>query len=319
MKDRIAVIDVGTNSVLLLICQIESDRLRTIRDEAIITRLGEGLRRSGSLSSEAMSRTAKAILKYIDLSRRMNVKRVVLLGTSALREARNSDEFIDMIRRNTGIELKIISGEEEARLSFISVARDPDLTLPEGIIAVTDIGGGSTEVILGRGGEVTFHHSFKVGAVKLTDEFLRSDPPRENEMTEMMEYLRRRWTEIPEERIDCMVGIGGTVTTIGAMKLKLPQFDPSAVHGMDLKKGEVEGIFQTLISVPTSERAEIPGMERGRADIIVAGVAILLSLMSRFEIDEVKVSCKGLRYGMAYLLKGNDQGVIIPVLCERES
>ena len=316
MGERIAIIDVGTNSVLLLICQIEGDSLKTIRDETVITRLGEGLREGGALSNEAMSRTAEAILEYRDLARRMNAERVILLGTSALREAQNSDEFVDMIRGDVGLELKIVSGEEEGKLSFISVARDPDLNLPDGLICVTDIGGGSTEVILGKGEEVWFHGSFDVGAVKLTDEFLRSDPPQEDEIAGMREHLEKRWAEIPEESICGMIGIGGTVTTIGAMRLRLTEFDPSAVHGLDLWREEVEGIFRRLISLPTLERAEIAGMEPGRADIIVAGVAILLSLMSRFKVEKVKVSCKGLRYGMAYLLKGDDQGVIIPVSCE---
>jgi exopolyphosphatase/guanosine-5'-triphosphate,3'-diphosphate pyrophosphatase len=297
---RIAVIDVGTNSVLLLICQLEDRLVKTICDRAVITRLGEELSEKGDLSREAMRRTAEAVSGYLDLSWDMGADRVEIIGTSALREARNSDEFIGMVRRQTGSPIRVISGEEEARLSFISVACDPSLPLPEGLIAVTDIGGGSTEVILGRGREMLLHRSFDIGAVKLTERFLRSDPPGKVEIEELMRYLREVWERIETVAVQALVGIGGTVTTMGAMKLQMAEFDPTAVHGMKFSVEEVEGSLYRLASMSVSERAELPGMESGRADIIVAGIAILLSLMRRFNLSKMTVSSRGLRYGVIF-------------------
>ena len=296
---RIGVIDIGTNSTLLLICDVEGGRLKTVREEAAITRLGEGLEWSGRLKREAMERTAGVVRRYLEICRRVGVEKMIAIGTSALREAENSGEFIERIE-GMGLKVNVISGEAEAFLSFLSVAMDGSLKL-EGRFAVVDVGGGSTEVMIGEGLRMDFHRSFGMGIVKLAERFLRSDPPTEGEMAEMMSFIDSIW-EIEADGARALVSIGGTGTTLAAMKLRLDRFDPEKVHGVEFSYDEIRSILRRLSSLPSRERAGMPGMEPGREVVIVSGTAILESLMRRLGVDRMVVSSKGVRYGVAYFL-----------------
>lgn len=296
---RIGVIDIGTNSTLLLICDAEGEKLRAIREEAAVTRLGEGLEVSGRLKKEAMERTAKTVKRYLEICRRAGVEKAIAIGTSALREAENSGELVYMIG-GMGLKVRVISGEEEAFLSFLSVAMDEALGL-RGRFAVVDVGGGSTEVMIGERGKMLFYRSFGMGIVKLAERFLRSDPPTEGEMAEMMSFIDSIW-EIEAGGASSLVSIGGTGTTLAAMKLKLDRFDPQKVHGVELSYDEIRSILRRLSSIPSHLRAEMPGMEPGREVVIVSGTAILESLMRKLGVDRMLVSSKGVRYGVAYLL-----------------
>ncbi|RKY01184.1 Ppx/GppA family phosphatase, partial [Candidatus Poribacteria bacterium] len=264
-----------------------------------ITRLGEGLEWSGRLKREAMERTAGVVRRYLEICRRVGVEKMIAIGTSALREAENSGEFIERIE-GMGLKVNVISGEAEAFLSFLSVAMDGSLKL-EGRFAVVDVGGGSTEVMIGEGLRMDFHRSFGMGIVKLAERFLRSDPPTEGEMAEMMSFIDSIW-EIEADGARALVSIGGTGTTLAAMKLRLDRFDPEKVHGVEFSYDEIRSILRRLSSLPSRERAGMPGMEPGREVVIVSGTAILESLMRRLGVDRMVVSSKGVRYGVAYFL-----------------
>ena len=291
--------DIGTNSVLLSVCELKGREPIVLYEGAVTTRLGEGLLESGSLKTEAMNRTIEAVKSYLKICDRLKVERIKVIGTSAIREADNSDRFVSMIER-LGLELRIISGDEEAYLSFISVAMDSSITPPlSAPFAVVDVGGGSTELIIGEGRRMIFHRSFPLGAVKLTERFLRTDPPKEEELEEMIEFVREG-IDVELYGVRVMVGIGGTITTLAAVKLELLKFDPLAVHGLKFSYDEVSRVCRRVWGVSLEDRRKLKGLDPTRADIIVAGTAIVRTVMEKLGAEELIVSYKGVRYGVIY-------------------
>ncbi len=295
---RYAAIDIGTNTILLLIAeQTHQGRLQTIMDLETTTRLGEGIAKTSKINPHTMQKSIDVIEQYLFLCREKGVTEVVAAGTSALREARNRLDFLRKVRRRCGLEIEIISGQQEARLSYLAVARDQKWSSRP--LVVIDIGGGSTEWIYGdANGEVRVF-SLNIGSVTLTEQFLTSDPVEEGEYQAMTSHVSTLLNNIPPLRKDAsLVGIGGTITSLFSVKQGLREFDPSRIHHGLLKLKDIEEQVEQFKTLPLRERKAIPGLPPERADLIIAGATILLHLLLRFGLNRIWVSCHGLRYGI---------------------
>ena len=306
-RNRNLVIDVGTNSVHMLVCDVGTNgqKHEVVLDDRKITRLGHGLALTNELQEEAMVRTCATIQGFAVQAQRLGVERVVAVGTSALREARNAAEFVSRVENQCDIEIEIISGKTEARCAFLSIRSDEYFRHLEGShIMVIDIGGGSTEIIVGRR-KIDNFVSVNLGAVYLTEAFLASDPPTVDELEVLYSSLEDTWSTQPVaigkfHSPLVLTGIGGTIVNLVSMKLGLNQFDPRLLHGEMLHITEIESQIHRLCSVPLEERKQIPGLEAKRADIITAGAAILRSILKHFGASKIRVSTYGLRYGIMY-------------------
>ncbi|MEY4392365.1 MAG: hypothetical protein RLZZ544_1074 [Actinomycetota bacterium] len=292
-----AIIDVGTNSTKMLVVDGDTD----ISRELTPSRLGEGLATSGRLSAEAMGRTVDVIHGFVTRARGLGAADITVVGTAACRRATNTAEFAAMVRERTGTELQVISGETEAELSFVGAMRN--LPPVAGNTLVIDIGGGSTELTVG----VDQPHraaSIPIGAVTATESDLTTDPPRPEDLTNVIGAVQDELEEIgrlfPEmvtsQRV---VGIAGTIVTIAAVELGLAEHDESALHGFVLTREAAEDVFRTLATERLTDRVLNPGLPRDRADIIVAGCCILVAVMRRLQLDEITVSTGSLRDGIA--------------------
>jgi exopolyphosphatase/guanosine-5'-triphosphate,3'-diphosphate pyrophosphatase len=296
---RCAAIDVGTNSVLMLIAERgPGNRLRRLVDYARITRLGEGLGDSGTISPEAATRTIAALTEYKRLAGEFLVDEILVVGTMCLRNAKNTSEFIERIRSELELELRVIPGDEEARLTFMGARSGLPPNLAN--LLVFDVGGGSTEFVRGSGTEIRTRFSRDVGAVGLTEQFLKSDPVGEQEYRDMVKHLVGE--ELADLQapsgLDAVVGVGGTLTTMVAVMLELKSYDGTRVHASRLTRDEIERQLTWYLGLTRTERAHIAGMEKGRADVMVAGAAIVLAVLRKLEADEVVVSDRGLRHGL---------------------
>ncbi|MFC1562146.1 hypothetical protein ACFL6I_03180 [candidate division KSB1 bacterium] len=293
---RRAVIDIGTNSVLLLIAETgQKGAVTAIRDDAVITRLGEGIDENGAIGRLAFDRTMDAVVDYVKVCDQEGVGELTLLGTEVFRSAVNTPEILERFLEKTGHPLIVISAKDEARLSFLSVAGD----IPPGdAIMALDIGGGSTEIAIGNADAVSLTRSMPVGAVSLTERFLDRDPVSEENVAELKNTLDGHLKALPgvTENFHA-VGIGGTITTVAALVKKMRRYDPEVIDGLRLSIRDIEDLEVLLLDTPVSERSKLPGMEPGRADIIAAGVAILSGVLNHFHLETIRVSIRGIRYG----------------------
>ena len=277
---RVASIDIGTNTILLLIAEWEDGKVRPLFDTETIVRLGEGVHRTRLLSREAWSRGLQTLTAYKERCTAMNVVRILAVGTSALREAGNSHEFISMIREQLDISIEVISGEEEALCSFLAVAKDLDATgKPSWVV---DVGGGSTELILGRNGQVAQGVSLPLGAVRLTEQFLSSDPVREEEWQRMEEAIQKNLVNLPHPKEPgSLVAVGGTATTLAAVAQGLETFVAEKIHHFILTEEALIKQLHLYRSKTIEARKGVRGLPPARADVILAGAAILDGVMKR--------------------------------------
>jgi exopolyphosphatase/guanosine-5'-triphosphate,3'-diphosphate pyrophosphatase len=297
--DRVASIDIGTNTILLLIAEVVGEKIKPLFEKEFIVRLGEGVHKNGILSKEAMDRGLQTLMQYLERCKAMEVQKIFTVGTSALREAKNSEVFLKLVKRKLGLPIQIISGEEEARLSFLAVARD--LNELDKSILVVDVGGGSTEFIFGKGELIEQWVSLPLGSVRFTEQFLRSDPIQKREWEEMEKEIRKLLPEIPRpDDFFSIVAVGGTATTLASVEQGLDAFNFEKIHHFVLEK---EGLKKQLLlyrSKTIDERRKIPGLLPSRADVILAGGAILYMAMEELNCPSVLVSCHGIRYGLLY-------------------
>jgi exopolyphosphatase/guanosine-5'-triphosphate,3'-diphosphate pyrophosphatase len=295
---RFAAIDVGTNSVLLLVAERQADgRFVAVEERNDITRLGQGVDQSKRLAPEALEATLKAVERYAHEARELGAKGIVVSATSAARYATNGHEFIEGARTRAGVEVEIISGDEEARLSFASAFSDFGGKQP---LVVLDIGGGSTEFIYGTTtGEISFRRSFDVGSVRLTERHVKTDPPSEQELSDIDAMLKDTFSALPKPPAGFrMVGVAGTVTTLAAVARRVSPYDPTLIHGSSLGFDEVDAAVTRLASLPTHLRKTVPGLQPKRADVIVAGGLVFRAAMRALGVTEVTVSDRGLRWGL---------------------
>jgi exopolyphosphatase/guanosine-5'-triphosphate,3'-diphosphate pyrophosphatase len=287
-------IDVGTNSVKLLIAD---GRLRTLEERVIVTRLGEGLARTGRIAEGAARRTLAALRECRRRCERRRCGRVLAAGTEALRRASNAAAFLERASREAGVELRVLSGVEEARLSFLGGTAD----WADRDVATIEIGGGSVQVSTGRGGRLVRGQSLPHGAVTLTESVLRSDPPTPPELdaagAEIRRLLRRLRLRV---RRPFAVGLGGTAATLGTMWCR---GNFGGVHGLRLALGDLEGWLAEVASEPLAVRRRRRGLEPDRADIIVGGGIILCEAMRAIGAGAITLSTKGLRHGLLRALR----------------
>lgn len=298
---RLAAIDIGTNSTKMTIADVSADgALTVVSEQSDVTRLGEGVDANHRLNDAAMSRTLDAIARFAEDARKQGAKEVLGAGTSALRDAANGADFLTEALNRAGVRIEIITGDREAQLAFAAVRSDASLGLPlDAPLLVFDIGGGSTELILGDAQGVGRHKSLDIGAVRLTERFLHSDPPTEYEWEQAAHYARAALDTFPAPVTTPLVaGIGGTAVNIAAVARGLTETDPDAIHGVTLSHADVAAALDRFKHLPIAERRQIPGLEPKRADIIVAGALILDCLLTCFHADRFTLSARGLRYGL---------------------
>jgi len=286
----IGAIDVGSNSVKLLVAEVKSRETRVLAHRSSITRLGRGLGRTGQISREAQERTLDALREFRRVCDGLGAGRVVAVATEAVRIARNGRQFAERCRREAGIPLRVVSGREEARLAFLGATWGRR----ERRLASIDVGGGSTELMLGSPGRLETAASLPLGAVALTEAHLASDPPSPREREALLEAVRRGLAGIPDRLragpAGTLLGIGGTCVNVARMA-GLPEGRPLAL-------AKLESIFDRLAGVPLDERRLIQGLDPERADIIVAGAAILLGAMKSLGFGSIVTTVHGLRRGL---------------------
>jgi exopolyphosphatase / guanosine-5'-triphosphate,3'-diphosphate pyrophosphatase len=272
-RTRVAAIDCGTNSIRLLVSDVGDDHKSDLVREMRIVRLGQDVDRTGHLAEEAIARTLSATREYAELIAMFGADQVRFCATSAVRDADNAAEFEDAIEGILGVRPVVLAGLDEARASFLGATRD----LEQIRTLVVDIGGGSTELVVGTGTDIEWSVSLDIGSVRLTERFLASDPPSVAEVTACMSHLDEVLSPVVAglEPVGSFVGVAGTVTTVAAHSLALPSYDPAAIHGAKLALDDVRGACLSLVGMSVADRRALPFMHAGRADVIGAGALIL--------------------------------------------
>jgi exopolyphosphatase / guanosine-5'-triphosphate,3'-diphosphate pyrophosphatase len=291
---RVAAVDLGTNSTRLLVADVEGDRLTEIARRLTITRLGEGVDGRRRLLPLPIARVRNCLADYRRELESLGAERTLAIGTSAVRDAENGEAFLGEIEWSYGFATELLSGSEEAAMMIRGVsAGRPAL---DGVLVV-DIGGGSTEFVLCAGGAVASSTSLDVGCVRLTERFLASDPPSRPELSAAGAYVR---SLLPQLEVASAIGVAGTVTTLATLDLGDEEYDPARTHGRRIPLASVEGQLGHLAGMTLEERLAVPGIEPGRAPVIVAGVVVLREVMAAYGLDEIEASERDILHGAAF-------------------
>ena len=308
---RYAAIDVGTNTLLMLVAEIALDgTFDVVTDRAEIARLGEAVDRTRSLSAAGIERAVDVLRDYVRMCHSFGVEEIAVVGTSALRDALNAKSFIDRLKRELKLELRVLSGAEEAAYSYLAVRKGLELSASQ--LLVVDVGGGSTEFIWANDGKLQGWASLDVGSVRLTERHMRHDPPSREECARIAEAIDQSLGKLGADwsgklSSPVMVGIAGTFTTMAAVQKELRHYSHSEVHGSRLTRGEVERQIALYQSITLAERKRIVGLEPKRADVILAGALLIERILRLFAVDEAIVSDQGIRYGLLYEKIANDR------------
>lgn len=297
----LAVVDIGTNSAKYLLAEINSENGPVVlKDTVRITKLGEGLRKTGLISLSALRRTVDAVNEFVTDAKKYRADVIRIVGTMALRTASNAGEFSDMLKGLTGIDAEVISGEEEAALSFLGAVSGFDLSNVNRYCTV-DMGGGSTELVFAEGGEIFCRTSLKAGALFLTEKFFSNETILQENMDKADDELNQIFSSVkPPFKIDMAIGIGGNVTSMASVYKRMEKYDPAEVHGTVLSEEEVGRQIREYSVKSSKERRKIPGLDPERADIILAGACIIRCAMRFCGCRKIVVSDRGLRYGILY-------------------
>ena len=296
---RVAVIDMGTNSTRLLIADVTEGRVHEVERRTTVTQLGRGVDHTGRLCTDAIEDVCRTVADYKARYEEMGAERVFAIATSAVRDAEDADAFLAELRERFELDVKVLSGAEEAHLTYLGATAHragAEATL------VLDIGGGSTELVVGSGRGVDFHASLQAGVVRHSERHLSSDPPETHELEDLAADIR----VLVEEAIAAngsrpvhAIAVAGTPTSLAAIDQELEQYDSERVDGHRLALKRVQKLLSRLASVPLAERLHVPGLHRDRAPTIVAGTVILVQLMRAFGLDEVEVSERDILHGSA--------------------
>lgn len=301
---RVAVVDIGTNSTRLLVAEVDAEtgRLTELDRRSTVTRLGVGVERTGRLSDEGMARVFAALDEYSAAIDALGAERRIAVLTSATRDAANGPAFTARVREDHGLEARTIPGEEEARLSFLGATSERDPADPRAIV-VLDIGGGSTEFIVGRGHDVGFHVSTQIGVVRLSERHLHTDPPAAAELAALAADARAGFAAaIPAEvraGVDLMIAVAGTATSMASIDQALEPYDPERVDGYTITLAACEAIGARLAAIPEAERRDTPGLHPDRAPTIVAGTVLITEAMKTFGLAAAEVSEHDILHGVA--------------------
>ena len=295
----VASIDIGTNTILLLIAEVnlESRQIKTIENFYRIPRIGKGLSPGNQMPDENIKRMFDALTEYFEIINKYNCEKVLVTGTNALRIASNTPSIIREIKEKFGYELNVITGKDEAKLSYLGAVNDYQQNKN---ILVIDIGGGSSEIIFGTERDIHFSKSYPVGVVTLTEKFFKSDPPDINDIENFIEHLQDFLNEVSNKvgKIDTGIAIAGTPTTLACIKLKLKYYNEDLVEGSTLNKRELRDFVEELSKLNSEEIIQkYSSIVKGREDVLLAGTIILSEIVKSLNIPEVKVSTKGIRYG----------------------
>jgi exopolyphosphatase/guanosine-5'-triphosphate,3'-diphosphate pyrophosphatase len=296
---RVAVIDVGSNSTRLLIADVEGG-VSVVERQSRVTRLGRGVDLSRQLSDEAIEAACAAIGDYVGICRDLAVEDVTAIATSAVRDASNGSAFVAELRERFALSARVLDGEEEARLTYRGATAERPPNAPTLVI---DIGGGSTEMVVGRGAEVGFHASLQAGVVRHTERHISGDPPTVVELEALAGDIRTLIAEAraghEEPRVEAGIAVAGTPTSLAAVELGLEPYDPARVHGHVLSLETIQRELSRFASAPLAERARIVGLHPDRAPTIIAGCVILIEAMRAFDLGRIEVSEHDILYGMA--------------------
>ena len=294
------MIDIGTNSTRLLVADVEGGRVTEVIRRSTVTRLGRGVDLSGQLSGEAIEATCEAIAEYVAAYREAGAGTVRAIATSAVRDASNGSAFVAELRERFALSARVLDGEEEARLTYLGTSSEHPPSEPT---LVVDIGGGSTELIVGAGEEIAFHASLQAGVVRHTERHIASDPPAVVELealaTDVRGLIETATAGGAEARATAAIAVAGTPTSLAAIEMELDPYDPTRVHGHVLSLVSIQRMLSQLASASLAERVEIAGMHPDRAPTIVAGVVILVETMRAFGLERIAVSEHDILYGTA--------------------
>ena len=306
---RVAAIDCGTNSVRLLVADLVGAEQRDVHREMRVVRLGQDVDRTGELAPAALARTRAALEDYAVTCAELGVERTRMIATSATRDARNRADFVAVVQAALGVEPEVVTGDGEARLSFLGATRDLDPA--GGPFLVIDIGGGSTELVLGTT-DVEAACSVDVGCVRLTERHLVDDPPTAGQVAAAEADIDAALTlvraAVPVERARTVIGLAGSVTTIAALALGLPSYDATAIHLSRLSAAQVRATTGWLLAMRREDRAELPVMHPGRVDVIGGGALVLRMLVDRLGLAEVLVSEADILDGIAFSMSPHGAG-----------
>ncbi len=298
---RVAIIDIGTNSIKFFVGERNEDgTIQTILDKNDIAQLGEGLRETGVICPEALERNAQSVAAFAKEAIENGAEKIVSVGTMALRTAKNSADFVARVKELCGVEVQIIPGEEEARLSYLAVLSG--LPLEEGgELVIFDTGGGSTEFIFGEGTTLKNRFSVNLGALIITENFFNDDPVKEGSVDAAIAYIDEEFAKagVVGKPIQ-VVGMGGTVTSMGAVKHKMVKYNPDIIQGSTLTKEDVQEQVDTYAARTIEQRRELPGLQPKRAGTILAGACILKDILARLDAPQLTISDRGLRHGLAF-------------------
>ncbi len=296
----VAVVDIGSNSTRLLIAEVDRGRVSEIERQSRVTRLGRGVDLSGQLSAEAIEAACAAVGDYVALCREAGVEQIESIATSAVRDASNGSAFVAELRERFALSARVLGGEEEARLTYVGATCENPPSEPT---LVVDIGGGSTELIVGTGAEIAFHASLQAGVVRHSERHISHDPPTTLELEALAKDVRAlvegAIANQPAAAATAGIAVAGTPTSLASIEIGLEPYDPKQVHGHTLALVSVQRLLSQLASAPLSKRVEITGLHPDRAPNIVAGVVILVETMRAFGLDRVDVSEHDILYGTA--------------------
>jgi exopolyphosphatase/guanosine-5'-triphosphate,3'-diphosphate pyrophosphatase len=286
---RVAAVDLGTNSTRLLVADVEDGRLDDVVRRLKITRLGEGVDERKRLLPGPIARVRNVLTDFRREAEQLGAERTLAVATSAVRDAENGDAFLGEVEWSYGFKTRQLSGGEEAEMSFRGASTGR--VIAEDTLVI-DIGGGSTELVVGGPEGLTFHDSLNMGGVRLTERFLHSDPPTEEELEACQASARELLGERvpPDVRPRSAIGVAGTITSIAALDLGLAEYDPDRVQGHRLSREGVRGQLERLASLPLAERREVPALDPDRAPVIVAGTVILGEVLDHFGLDGLEAS-----------------------------
>ncbi|MFN3814063.1 MAG: Ppx/GppA family phosphatase [Aquificaceae bacterium] len=292
---RVGVIDVGSYSCRLVVADVNKDKLNIVYEEGNITALGSGINSSGVISQERMEETIKVMRAYAEKARTVGASSVRVIGTEALRKARNANDFVQRVKAETNMELEIVSPEKEGRYAFFAVAYS---LKPSGRFCIIDQGGGSTEFVCGTDFNIERLNSLPFGIVNLTEGFIHHDPPTLYELESLKDFLDEQISKVVSP-CEHLLGLGGTITTLAALQYNVYPYKSEKVHGKTLTIDQVEYWLETLISMKEEKRISIfPHIETKRAKVIIPGIVIFYRSMVIFKKREITVSDWGLKEGV---------------------
>jgi len=297
---RLASFDLGTNTFLLLIAEVGADELTPVFEKETIVRLGKGVDAAGNLNAEAMTRGLQCLHEYVELARQHQAGKILAVGTSALRDAANREVFLARVAAETNVAVRVISGEEEARMTFFgALSNKKNVPAP---LAILDIGGGSTEVVVGTQDRILQARSLDLGSVRLTERWLRHDPVLPEEVAALREQATRMmlaaWAPEELRRTASLIGTAGTLTTLAAMAQQLAAYEAQRIDGFVMSAAQLHELIEELARRRVAERQALPGLSPARADVILAGALLLEVFLQTYDFAHVLVSDRGLRYGV---------------------